>query len=634
MMNQVIQNNKLQLLVIFLATFIVFSNIFQNEFLLDDETFIKNWETSQNFEITKLLTGNLPEVHKGVYRPIRSLLYSIYYQIWQDNDFGYHLHSLFVHLVSTILVFLIIARILKDSFVGFIAGVLFGLHPIHTEAITYIAASMEITGATFFFASFYFYLKGKNKSSFYLLSILFAGLAFFTYEMTLTLPVLIILYEFLLGKRELSREKRIKNYIPYFILAVFYFLVRFTIGVGISRGDYLGYSFYHTQLAMMKVWVKYIWLLINPTQISYIHNIEESFESFMTHHSRLQSILSQSIFDLDIMASILILLGLVFTVVKFWKKQPVLSFAILWFFISLVPVAYIFPQGIALAEKYLYIASFGFVLLLGYFFIRLQDWLPAKKPLRTELLLLTFVLIALIYGYLTYQRNQDWHDPITFWSKVVKQHPKSALGYYTLGVFYTQNGRIDQAERAYKKTIKLDPLFYEAYHNLANIYEGSGREVLAYDYYKQALGVKPDFIPSQGGLKRLISHIGQWRKYIVQNGYFLAPEEWRLEQKGEWIILSAPNGGLTIQMKFTALQDTIREQYLASAEKYGELENFGKAKIPNIDEAFVKKWKQGQVQKLQFFLFQNRKVVEVIVFPPDSELMPMFDQILSSININ
>lgn len=488
------KNTLLQIALITVAGILAFSNIFDNEFLIDDKTFISEWEASQKFEIVKLVKGDVPGVHEGVYRPIRSILYSVYYQIWQDNPFGYHLHSLVVHLISTLFVYLVVTKILKNSFAGFIAALLFGLHPIHTESITYIAASMEMTGAAFFFASFYFYLKGKGKSTFYFLSVLFAFLAFFTYEMTLTLPVLIVLYESILGKRELSRKEGIKNYVPYFVLAGFYFIVRFLIGVGIDRGDYLGYSFYQTQLAMVKVWVKYIWLLINPTQISYIHNIEDGFESFMTYHSNIQSILSQSIFDLDILASIGVLAGLLFITIKFWKKQPIISFSILWFFISLLPVAYIFPQGIAIAEKYLYISSFGFILLVTYLIF---NQFSKPKFSNFKFKIIVAVLITTSYGYLTYQRNLDWHDPITFWNKVVKQHPQSALGHYTLGVFYSQADEEQKAEEHYLKSVQADNRFTESYYNLGNLYARQGITEKALEYYQKTLFVDPNFEPAK-----------------------------------------------------------------------------------------------------------------------------------------
>jgi hypothetical protein len=184
-------------------------NIFGNGFVIDDQYFI----------VEKMAD---PVSQQGVFRPVRSLLYTVYFQIFgTNNPAGYHLHSLLVHLVATGLVYLIILNFKflilnqgsKSKFLNhfaFTAALLFGLHPVHTEAITYMAASMEMTGIVFMLFAFYLYLKNKN-----VLSYLFAMLAFFTYEMTLTLPLLLLLYEGVI-------TPLIQKTLPYFAILVLF----------------------------------------------------------------------------------------------------------------------------------------------------------------------------------------------------------------------------------------------------------------------------------------------------------------------------------------------------------------------------------------------------------------------------
>ncbi|MFA5932497.1 MAG: tetratricopeptide repeat protein [Microgenomates group bacterium] len=489
-----LSQKKNQLLIIVILTFLAYVNIFQNGFMIDDKTFIVDWPQVKNVEnLPDLLKGEVPEIHKGVYRPIRSTLYLVYQQIFGENPVGYHIHSIIVHLLATILVYFLVMELIKKKYVAFLTSLMFGLHPVHTESITYISASMEMSGVVFFLASFLLYLKSKN-----ILSVVFAILAFFTYEMTLTLPFLIILYDLCFKKLNFKNlSKQILVYSPYFIATASFLILRvFILQIPFSRGDYLGFSFYHTMLTMSKVMMMYIGLLIFPNTVSYIHDLAPGFESFMTPHSNIQSILVQTPFDLDILFSILVLISLVFVAIKYFKKFPLITFCIGWFFLSLLPVDYFFPQGIAIADKYLYISSISFFLLLSYFII----WLSKKYKWIT----IITILLLITYFFLTFIQNQAWKDPISFWTKVESQHPKSALAAYTLGVTYGDQGNFEKAKYYFLKTIDLDPRFWEARYNLGNIYLKTQRGDLAGEQFYQVVLINPEFTPAQKILDQLI----------------------------------------------------------------------------------------------------------------------------------
>jgi len=417
------------------------------------------------------LAGANPESQPGVYRPIRSLLYLVYYQFFGTNPFFYYLHSLIVHLTATVLVFFIIRAIGGIGGIreigGFAGAILFGLHPVHTESITYIAASMEMTGVAFFLAAFLLYVRSQHSVSRRGLAmpacVVFAILAFFTYEMTLTLPILLVVYEWVLG--EMGKTGRIGRRIRAIgiigAIGILYLVVRFSLGVGLGRGDYLAYSFYHTQLTMLKMWVHYILLLIWPVTLSHNHTVVPGFEAFMTPYSDQAAILSQTILDPEILFSIGVIGGIGVIGWKMRTTHPILSFSIFWFFIALLPVSYIVPQGTAIAEKYLYLASFGFVLVLAFLF---------RLPrIPRSLRVLIVVLLVVFYGARTIARNADWRSPRTLWEYEARVHPESELAYYNLGIIYGQSGEKEKAAAAYTKALELKPQFWQARHNLRNV---------------------------------------------------------------------------------------------------------------------------------------------------------------------
>src|SRR3989338_1952338 len=225
-----------QLIIVILLTTLAYANIFGNEFVIDDRTFIVDWQAKNSFDMVSFFKGEVPAGHEGVYRPLRSVFYAFYYSIFGQSPLGYHLHSMVVHLASTVLVYFIVKEIFARGpviasskfppegragkvqssklsngegffqksngqlsivmFVPFVAALLFGLHPVHTETIAYISSAMEATGIVFALLSFYLYLLGKK---YYWWSVAAAVTAFFTHEITLVLPILVLLYELTIG---------------------------------------------------------------------------------------------------------------------------------------------------------------------------------------------------------------------------------------------------------------------------------------------------------------------------------------------------------------------------------------------------------------------------------------------------
>ncbi len=672
-MLKLFHQTKIQLLLILLLTTLVYSNIFQNQFVIDDKTFIVSWDDSKSLaNIPKLLAGSLPAGHEGVYRPIRSLIYSFYYQIYVTNPFGYHLHSLLVHLASTLLIYFISFKITKKQTVAFIAGLLFATHPIHTETITYIASSMDVTGIVLFLAAFYLYLK---KSL--LLSVILATLAFFTNETTLSLPILIMLYDWCF--ENLSIRKFInkgKVYALFLLPAIFYVLIRFLVLHISGRGPYLANSVYLTFLTMIKVLIKYLSLVILPVNLVNNHIISKGIEAFVYRDYRTDAIKAQSILNSDILVYLLILIIIFIGAIKLRKKFPVLTFVIGWFFIALLPVSEIIPQGSMLNERFLYIPSFGFVLILASF---LDFFLRSKYKVIAGALI---VLIILSYSYLTFSRNKDWHDGVTLWSQDVKRYPEdNAYAYFALGNAYVKQNAQELAIINYQQSFNINPKFVVALGSIARTYAGLGKLNLAIDYYRKALEVNPQFwegyldladlytkqaefnlaaeeyrkllkvYPDYYPAAQILSNLPKlqeatsagnlrddrvWLKYRQKSGMsFSYPSTWHLTDRGDSLVLADPNSQFKINITINHKEpNVLEEDYLKTqTEQFGELINQGLADVPFVDRAYVRVWNDSGVKKLQFYLFKDNRVVKILVYPADSVLMKNFEDILKSIVI-
>ncbi|MBW2975596.1 tetratricopeptide repeat protein [Candidatus Woesearchaeota archaeon] len=490
---------KIYFIVIILVTSFAYIGILKNGFVWDDHQFIEGWGLTRSFwNIPSVLKGATPPEHTGVYRPLRGLFYMISYKLWKLNPPGYHFQSMMIHLICTVLVYLIAVQITKKKTIGFMASLLFGTHPIHTEAVTPAASGFDLIGIVFFLASFYLYLKAESEGNkagwIYPCSAVFAALAFFTYELTLTLPILIVFYDICFKRiKKESLYRRIKRYSPYLISAMVYLFIRFFILDIWGKGGYFAGSFYLTMLTMSKAFLKYIYLVIFPFSLNFNHKISSGILSYVVTDMNREAVIAQSVLDFNILSSIAVIIALLAIMMKGIKKFPLVSFCIGWFFIGLLPVSNIIPQLVVLSEKYLYIPSFGFCLLFSYLTYNLYSSISKKNKLMGKAIAVLFAFVVISYTITAIERNKDWRDDLALWSKTAERSPESAFAHNNLGWVLHLKGEKGPALEEYEKALKINPRLFEVYYNIGLIYQSEGKNEIAIEYYKKAISINPDY---------------------------------------------------------------------------------------------------------------------------------------------
>lgn len=534
-----LQSRRTHLIIIILVTLLAYVNILQNGFAWDDRDFFLEWPQIKNtnslpayLSLPDLLKGDLPLEHRGVYRPIRSIYYLVSFAVWKENPLGYHIQALIVHTLIVLVIYLITELITKKRPLALIVALLFATHPIHTEAVTYTAASMDTLGILFFFLSFYLYLKIKKeryKKRIYLItSLIYASLAFLTYEMTLVLPLLIVLYDFCANK--LSFKKiipKINTYKNYFFLLFGYILIRFVILQIGNRADYLGIGWAvaanQARVGIPEILRDYLSWLIWPSGLTISHDVStQLLLKFLDLLNRVDPTgrlvnLSASI---SFLFPILYVLAGITLIYFCFKKYPWIFFGIVWVIISLVPVFNIIPQGETLAERFLYISSFGFTLLLGSAFYYGLSTLKKNKNYRPLMYMLLAILPIFIafYTYQTILRNQDWKDEKTIWLSAIKLHPDQPRPYKVLAMIYDREGQYDQAINLYKTTMDLTESDATLNSSLGLIYAKKGDINNAKIQYQKALAINP---------KYYLAYVYLGNIYLEQKEYKLAEKEYQ-----------------------------------------------------------------------------------------------------------
>ena len=495
-----VNKNLLIVLSLFTVILISYGNIFLNEFVWDDEFFIV-----ENIHIRD--PDNIPgffiEPSTGeLYRPLRGVLYTLTRQIWELNEFGYHLNGFLLHLIATVLIYFITLKITKKSGFSLVASLFFATHPIHTARITNMTASFDVLGIVFLLMAIFFYIifSQKGKKNYYCLSIIFYLLALFSTEEAITLILLLFLYDFSFNyKISLDNIKLLlKKYIPYIVITIFYLIIRFSVVRQIGRTDvYFEHSFFGTLLTTVKIFVEYIFILFFPFNLSI-----EQVVKFET-----------SLLSLGFLVSLVVLVLVLFFFAKSYKKSKMVFFSIGWFFITLLPFSNIVPQFTIIADRYLYLPSYGFVLFLTFLIFKISTIEYIKKYSKIIILIL-IVLIASTYAALTIQRNTEWKDDFTLLSTSVKENPLGTRVHQGLAVYYREQMDYENALRYASRAVELASRNYPAYENLGTINVYLKRYEEAILFYEKSIELKPDFYLAHNNLGLVYSYMGNINKSL------------------------------------------------------------------------------------------------------------------------
>lgn len=482
----------LALLVLSAVTILVYANSLHNEFVYDDENLIvKNNLIHSIDNIPKFFTKPLFKT-SNFYRPIQSISYTIDYHYWKLNPFGYHLTNTLLHLGNAILIFCVVILLSSRFSIAFLAGLLFAVHPIHTEAVTYISGRADPLAALFCLVSFALFIKYINlahpfkRCLSYICSIVFYACSLLSKEIAIIFPLVFILYE--IGFVRTRKESIIKTvfnykYTPFLFLVVIYSILRIKNLYIPNPEDMYSitsdFTLFQRLLTALYVTLSYIRLLFLP---------------FGLHMERtIRPILS--VFDIRLLFSLMILVGIGLFILKSLKNNKLVFFGAMWFFINLIPVSNIIPLNAFIAEHWLYLPSTGFFIILSTALIKLT----LIRPFKQVAILLIIVMIGL-YSLLTIKQNQIWKDSITFYQYTLRFSPERPRIRTNLGSSYSDKGLYQEAIKEYQEAIRFNPRYAEPHTNLGNLYLKMARYDDAIEEYKIAISLDPALVSSYNNL--------------------------------------------------------------------------------------------------------------------------------------
>ena len=490
--------------------FLIYANGLNTPFQSDDE---------RHIYISPLIKdlSNFTNLSQIQNRHVNGLSFALNYKWGQENPFGYHLFNILIHIVSTFLVFFItLLTIWKGTSwdkdvaqkIALITALLFGLHPIQTETVTYISGRPGGLAGLFYFSSLLLFILASLKDCkiprtiLYILSLISFAMALLGKETAITLPIMIILYDlcFIKGPDWTPFRFRLQYYLCYPVLAAALVYIAPHIS-GVT-----GYTTYWKMILNkinLPLGLVQLDLLKHPLKL-FLFPVNLTFEyDFLTQVSW------SSLFTSIAIVLLCIFLGCK----KFYLKNSLLTFCVLWFPLTIAPTNSFIERTHLFSERNMYIPLFG--LCLFFAVIIFLIFKPQKHSTIWGTCLLLFIGTA--FSSMVVKRNQTYASTSSLWADTFKKSPNKLSVGKTLSIHYLMEEDYANTLKALRALLEINPHLYDVHLNLGIAHKSLGKFSEAEKNFKEAIRIKPTNPNSHFNLASLY---GNLRKFIKASQEF------------------------------------------------------------------------------------------------------------------
>ncbi len=473
--NSVYQTNFLILFLLILSIFLVYFQVLKYGFVYDDFEYVVKNSKIQNGLNFKSIKWAFFSIELSNWHPLTWISHIIDVSFYGLNAGGHHFTNLIIHTLNSIIFYFIVLRISKNNFlISSFACFLFALHPLHIESVAWISERKDVLSTFFGFSSIYIYLEYiKHKQKYLYFSFVLAFvLSLMSKAMFVTLPFLLLLFDFLLNRfKEVKVVKLILEKVPLFILSFFSSIIIFIAqSEGEAVANFEGLPFLIRLTNASLSYFKYLYKTFYPKNLAVQYIYDPS--------------LSPLLFFLCLLSIILI----TYIFFKLRKKKPYLIFGWLWYLGTLVPVIGIVQIGSQpIADRYTYVPLCGIFILLAFFFYDLF-----KK--RKSLYLVFSISIILILSVLSFFQVKHWKNPITLFNHTIKVTEKegnmNSVARSNLAIFYFYKGQLEKSIVQILIVLEKKPDDLSALNIAGASYAKIGKLKTAEKYFLRALKIK------------------------------------------------------------------------------------------------------------------------------------------------
>ncbi len=454
-----IKGNWVTLVALALTVIAVYANSLNSPFLSDDKAAILNNPDIANF--SKVFVEPLLFV--------RRLLYYLVFHIGGLSPIYFRLIDVVAHIGTVWLIFLIVGLLINRR-VSIVAALLFAVHPLAVESVTWISGGIHSQYTFFCLLSFMFFLfalYGRNPKQNMVISSIIFTFALMSSEKSLVLPIIEAF--FLLSFNKLSEWKKL---VPSLTLNIIF-------GVNFARGIFQRSADFQQKFTYQAPTLNNPFIQI-PTAISEYIRLFLFPIDLTLYHSELH--LSPLLFLLRVALTVAFF-GLIICLLG---KKVSSSFWLGMMVISLLPTFLPFGLSWVVAERYFYMGMIGFCVFSAILF---EKMFKSRRYKVFGYFILGCVVLA--FSVRTIARNVDWQTEDNLWIATAALSPSNPTTHNNMGDVYSRDGDFEKAVYEFTLATKMNPRYADAYHNLANTYFQMGKLDLAIDNYLLAINFNP-----------------------------------------------------------------------------------------------------------------------------------------------
>lgn len=516
-----IRNRRFHFLLIALSGLLIYSNTFHVPFQFDDEfnIFGNPLVRSRN-----LLAAPFQS------RYLAYFSFALNYMLHGRDVSGYHAVNLVIHIVNAILVYSLVILLFRahstqlnvnfdhsgpspgpadPSMIALGSALLFIIHPLQTQAVTYIVQRLASLATMFYLGSVICYIAARTdqrktvRGVLYFLSLIFAVSAMKTKEIAFTLPFAVFIIEVMFFRGNSARRLLYLSMLFLALLIIPMSLIDFrTVLSGgfdpatawerltgamdeatklrttMSRKVYL-----FTQCRVLLTYLRLVFFPVNQS-IDYDYPLFPSLSG------------AEVLFSSGLLS---VFLGLgIYLFIRSRSSRPesvflrIASFGIFWFFLTLMVESSFIPIVDVLFEHRMYLPSAGLFITIA---AAVSFWVHIGGMHRNWLNRSCFVLTAIVLvslGILTFTRNMVWSDELTVWTDMVRKNPRSERGHNNIGYAYFRQGRMSEALEAFERSIAVNPFHLESYLNRGLVFLKTGRYEPALKDFSRVISARAD----------------------------------------------------------------------------------------------------------------------------------------------
>jgi protein O-mannosyl-transferase len=497
--------------------------------LFDDNDYITSNDMVKQGLTWRGIVWAFTTVHASNWHPLTWISHMLDCEFYGMNPAGHHLTSLLLHMVNSILLFLLLQRMTRARWPSALVAALFALHPLHVESVVWISERKDVLSALFWILAVWAYVRYAETSAraFYLASLGLFALGLMAKPMLVTLPLVLILIDYWPLRRFRLAEK-----VPYFILAAASCVV--TI-VAQRRGG-----------AMTSLSIEPLWLRLENVPIAYARYVQKTFMPIdLAAYYPLP--VRWPVWEVAV-ASVLSA-GITAWVINHRRAQPYLAVGWLWFIGMLLPVIGVVQVGSqAMADRYDYLPGVGLFIAIAW-------------ALRPRVFAYWGSLIVACCIVITWVQVHYWRDSETLFRHALVVTSRNSVMENDLGKVFLLENRVDDALPHLQRAVEFGPKFPLSHYNLGQALLAQGQVAEALSQFEIQVALQPnDYVAQFNFGKVLLDHgLAADAAPHFEKCLQLAPHHLQTASSLAWIRATNPdpalrNGARAVQLALLASQ--------------------------------------------------------------------------------